>query len=84
MTQHELQQIPTQVASIGEKSEKKIRFSKWTANPLDLKMSINNMRARKYENGIAGVLGVPRRSVSVLSNHFSIRNTFESIARPFD
>ena len=42
------------------------------------------MRARKYENGIVGVLGVPRRSISVLSNHFSIRNTFEMIARPFD
>ena len=42
------------------------------------------MKALKHENGIAGVLGVPRRSVSVLSNHFSIVNTFEKIAKPFD
>ena len=42
------------------------------------------MPARRRENGITGILGVPRRSVSVLTNHHSIHDTFSMIDHKFD
>ena len=42
------------------------------------------MPARRRENGITGILGMPRRSVSVLTNGCSVAENFCMIDRHFD
>ena len=51
---------------------------------MKVKVGMSDRSALKFDNGVMGVLGIPRRSVAMLSNHCAFGTLFSKASRKWD
>lgn len=67
------------------KSEKVSPFADFVyRNTTKARVGISNRTTMKLDPGENNILGVPRRSVAMLTNHCAIREVFRRAAKKFD